>query len=570
MKSQGRFAVWVGRAPVRVGPLAVAMAAFLFLCALVVAFGGKEARDTAGALGVLVGTSTAGILFVRRSRLFSGRERLGWTLVGIGLLTAGSGVLVVGVVFALGYNPPAFGWPDLFFIGAYAIMITAFSVLPHTHGSRDQRLRMLIDGLIGAVSIGALLWVYAISEVTHDLETAALSTRVIGAAYPFLDLTVVSIAMIVLLRRSAYRFDLSLGLFTMGVAAQVAGDIAFFASAGFGSFDDAEPLYTVNLFAVAAFFASAYVLMPSTSNREYADRTPPLWISIAPYVPALGMLVVFVLNTYRVGGGEVNLILLTGMILVGLLVIARQTLAIVENRTLVEQQRDALVSTISHELRTPLTAIVGFTDLLVDGGAAMSDAEQADMLEIVRNQADYMSRIVSDLIMLARGDDDLQLEVARTSLEDLVVSSIQASGVPAGSVTVECPERLEGFIDPDRIQQVIVNLLTNAARYGGPQRLVRVTKDGADLAIEVHDDGQGVPRRYEVRIWDRFERGPNRLNAAIPGSGIGLAIVEAIAVKHGGSAGLRTSEILGGACFVVSLPGRAVSATTRSKASLPK
>lgn len=533
------------------------MGAILLLCAIVVIFGSKDARDAAGSLGVLIGSSVAGVLFIRRARAFTGRERLGWTLVGAGLLCAATGVLVVALLYVAGYNPPAFGWTDLFFVATYLVMIAAFGVLPHTQGSPFQRWRMVIDGLIGAVSVGALLWVYVISDLTHNLEGAAMTSRAIGVAYPFLDLAVVSMAMIVLLRRSAFRFDLSLGLFAVGVGAQVAGDIAFFSSAVAGSFADAEPFYLINLLAVAAFFASAYVLAPNVAGREYAERNPPFWIVVAPYLPALGMLIVFVADTYLAGSEGVNLVLLAGTILVGLLVIARQTIAIVENRAIVEQQRDSLVSTISHELRTPLTAIVGFTDLMVEGH--VSQREQADMLSIVRSQADYMSRIVSDLIMLARGDDDLDLEVSRVSIRDLVVASIQASGIDSASIAIDCPDNLEGFVDPDRIQQVVVNLLTNAARYGGPNRLVRVGKDGADLTVEVHDDGPGVPRRYEVRIWDRFERGPNRLNATIPGSGIGLAIVEAIALKHGGSAGLRTSEVLGGACFVVTLPGRAVS-----------
>ena len=558
MNSNGRAAGWVGSARTRLGPGAIAMGIFLLLCMAVVAFASKDARDAAGSLGVLVGAFVSGILFIRNGRAFSGRERAGWTLVGAGLLVAATGVLVVGTLFLSGYNPPAFGWPDLFFIATYALMISAFTVLPHTSGSPFQRLRMLIDGLIGAVSIGALLWVFVVSDLTHDLETAALSTRLIGAMYPFLDLALASIAMIVLLRRSAYRFDISLGLFTLGVGFQVAGDVAFFASAGIGSFADAEPFYLVNLLAMLMFFASAYSLAPSTTGREYADRNPPFWIVVAPYAPAVGMLVVFIMDIY-LSGNEANLVLLIATILVGLLVIARQTIAIVENRTIVEQQRDQLVSTISHELRTPLTAIVGFTSLLTEEASAMPKEERREVLSIVASQADYMSRIVSDLIMLARGDDDLQLEISRTGLRQLVTDSIRASGVPEYSVAIECEQSLEGFVDPDRIQQVVVNLLTNAARYGGPTRLIRVVKDGADLTIEVHDDGPGVPRRFEVRIWDRFERGPNRLNATIPGSGIGLAVVEAIAVKHGGSVGLRTSEDLGGACFVVALPGRAVS-----------
>jgi signal transduction histidine kinase len=119
------------------------------------------------------------------------------------------------------------------------------------------------------------------------------------------------------------------------------------------------------------------------------------------------------------------------------------------------------------------------------------------------------------------------------------------------------------------MQQVLINLLTNAARYGGPHRLVRVVATGSDLVLEVHDDGEGIPRRYEVRVWDRFERGPNRLNASVPGSGIGLSIVLAIADAHGGTANYRRSERLGGACFEVYLPGRAsITADTRQLAEL--
>ncbi|MFO7700727.1 MAG: ATP-binding protein, partial [Acidimicrobiia bacterium] len=66
-----------------------------------------------------------------------------------------------------------------------------------------------------------------------------------------------------------------------------------------------------------------------------------------------------------------------------------------------------------------------------------------------------------------------------------------------------------------------------------------------------------IPRRHELRVWERFERGPNRLNAAVPGSGIGLAVVQAIAQAHGGTARYVRSADLGGACIIVTLPGRA-------------
>jgi signal transduction histidine kinase len=558
MASASRAPQWNSESDVRFGGYAIAMFAFLSICGLLTIVGSQEAADTAGVLGVLVGSAITGLLFLRNARHLSGRERLAWSLVGTGILAAATGVFAVAAVFAAVGDAPAYGWTDFFFFAAYSFMLAGFIALPQTQGSPFQRTRMIIDGLIGAVSIGALLWAFVLSDLMHDLEGLSASTRVIGAMYPFLDLVVFTAAMLVLLRRSAHRFDIRLAFFTVGVSAQVFGDVMFLASARAGSFDEAQPLFIANLIAVAAFFAAAYLLKTSTIQREYADRNPPLWTVLAPYLPAVGMLSVFVVHTYQSSTLTANGVLLTATILVGLLVIARQSIAIVENRSYIEQQRNTLVSTISHELRTPLTAILGFVEVLQDQGGTMSPAEESGMLDIVHSQAEHMSRIVSDLIMLARGDtNEVQLVVEPVFMTDLVEASISTSGVSAKSVTVDCPSNLTGFVDSARVQQVLVNMLTNAARYGGPHSLLRVGVTGSDLLLEVHDDGEGVPRRFEVRVWDRFERGPNRLNASVPGSGIGLAIIEAVANAHGGSASYRSSEELGGACFFVTLPGRA-------------
>ena len=109
-------------------------------------------------------------------------------------------------------------------------------------------------------------------------------------------------------------------------------------------------------------------------------------------------------------------------------------------------------------------------------------------------------------------------------------------------------------VDADRLQQALTNLLTNAVRYGGDQVVVHTRVDGKDLVIEVHDNGPGVPTRYESMVWQRFERGAHRLDAVTPGLGIGLAIVRAVAESHGGVAHYRESEILGGACFSLAIP----------------
>jgi signal transduction histidine kinase len=83
--------------------------------------------------------------------------------------------------------------------------------------------------------------------------------------------------------------------------------------------------------------------------------------------------------------------------------------------------------------------------------------------------------------------------------------------------------------------------------------------ENRDLIFEVHDNGAGVPTRFEAMIWQHFERGAHRLDAIKPGLGIGLSIVQAVAESHGGRADYRASERLGGACFSLTIPGCVVA-----------
>jgi signal transduction histidine kinase len=540
---------------VRFGRLAIVVLVLLALSAVVTIFGSKDAADAAGAIGVMTGTGVAGWLFICRARVLEGRERLGWTLVGVGMAIASLGVLVVGLVYFIQGDAPAFGWTDIFFLVTYTFVIVGAAVLPQVQGSGMQRVRMVLDGLIGAVSIAALFWVFLLADLTSDLSDSSLLTQVIGAVYPFLDLAILTVAMSVLLRRSRHRFDVRVALFSVAVFFQVLGDITFFAAGQAGSFQDVNPVYWINLLATAFFITSAAFVAQPSVGREYADRNPPLWTQVGPYLPAFGMLAVFVYEVARRSDMVSDTVLLAAVIIVGLLVIARQGVSILENRATIEEQRDLLVTTISHELRTPLTAIVGYVELFAEDPETLTEDQRA-MIEIVHEQADYMSTIVSDLIMLARGTKaGLELDIETVAVDELAMSSVHASGIGDDTVVVDGVPGLMVAVDASRMQQVLVNLLSNAARYGGGQRRLRVVSDGSDVTFEVHDNGSGVPRRYEERIWERFERGPNRLNAVTPGSGIGLAVVRAIAEAHGGTTAYRTSEFLGGACFSVWLPG---------------
>ncbi|MEN8239892.1 MAG: hypothetical protein ABFR53_11920, partial [Actinomycetota bacterium] len=195
------------RPDLQFGPAAFAMFAFLAVSGTITVLGESDLVDIVGVSSVFGATTISGLLMLRNAAALDGQERLAWSLVGAGLLAAAGGVFSVAAVFVIAGDAPAFGWTDLFFFAAYALMIGGFAALPHTQGSTLQRWRMVIDGLIGAVSIGALVWVYFISDVMQDFGDLSPVERVIGAIYPFFDLLVFTVALLVLLRRSTFRFD---------------------------------------------------------------------------------------------------------------------------------------------------------------------------------------------------------------------------------------------------------------------------------------------------------------------------------------------------------------------------
>jgi signal transduction histidine kinase len=99
-----------------------------------------------------------------------------------------------------------------------------------------------------------------------------------------------------------------------------------------------------------------------------------------------------------------------------------------------------------------------------------------------------------------------------------------------------------------------VNLITNAVRYGGSEILVTAARNGQVVEFAVHDDGEGVPSKFQSEMWGRFERRSQKGNMSVPGSGIGLSVARDLVAAHDGTIGYRTSELLGGACFAFSSP----------------
>jgi two-component system sensor histidine kinase KdpD len=226
-----------------------------------------------------------------------------------------------------------------------------------------------------------------------------------------------------------------------------------------------------------------------------------------------------------------------------------------------EALRGTLLSSVSHDLRTPLAAITGAATTLRD--QAVDEGTRRELVEAICDESVRMERLVGNLLdmtRLASGevvarrewipvDELVGAGLSRT--EGLLSRHHVRTAIPAA------PELVS--VDPILVEQLLVNLLENAARHTPPgtEVLVRASGGPPGLQLEVSDRGPGISSGDEERVFERFHRGGR---ATGQGAGLGLAIARAIAEVHGGT--LRaTARTGGGASFRLTLPGGGVSPT---------
>jgi two-component system OmpR family sensor kinase len=219
----------------------------------------------------------------------------------------------------------------------------------------------------------------------------------------------------------------------------------------------------------------------------------------------------------------------------------------------------------SHELRTPLTSIRGYAEIF-DLGARERPEDLATAMHHIREEADRMTLLVDDLLLLARLDRERPLAMEPTDLVPLVGRAVAAGRAAASGhpVTLVTPAEVVVPGDADRLRQVVDNLLANALRHSpaGAAVEVRVATASDAVTIEVADHGPGVPVADRERIFEPFYRADSSRARATGGAGLGLAIVAAIARAHGGTVGVEPngngsdegSEEGSGARFWVRLP----------------
>jgi signal transduction histidine kinase len=225
----------------------------------------------------------------------------------------------------------------------------------------------------------------------------------------------------------------------------------------------------------------------------------------------------------------------------------------VEAERTINRAKDAFIAGLSHELRTPLTSIYGFAEILTDGGVQGPEAT-AETAQIIANEAAEMTRMVDDLLAASRLDSTgVEIEMERTNVRDVV----EAAVTPFARAGMEVVwEPTNAFVDTDaaRLKHVLINLLSNAARHGGPECGIEVTEGDGVVDIEVWDNGAGVPEDQVDRLFDRFVHAGDA--PLLTGSvGLGLAIASRLTALMDGS--LRYQRFGAKTYFVVTVPASA-------------
>jgi PAS domain S-box-containing protein len=222
--------------------------------------------------------------------------------------------------------------------------------------------------------------------------------------------------------------------------------------------------------------------------------------------------------------------------------------------------KDEFLATLSHELRTPLNAIQGWATLLRDRKVSAQDYERG--LETIERNVRTQAQIVNDLLDMSRIiSGKVHLEVQPLHLHEVVSNAIETVRQSAVAKSIRIQAMLDSRIglvrgDPNRLQQVLWNLLSNALKFtpGGGRVQVVLERVNSHVEISVEDSGIGIPAEFLPYVFDRFRQGDPSTTRRYGGLGLGLSIVKSLVELHGGSVRVKSPGENQGSTFIVALP----------------
>jgi CheY-like chemotaxis protein len=228
--------------------------------------------------------------------------------------------------------------------------------------------------------------------------------------------------------------------------------------------------------------------------------------------------------------------------------------------------KDEFLTTLSHELRTPLSAILGWTRIL--RAKKLGPERIAHGLEVIERNVLSQTRLIDDLLDVSRIiTGKLRLSVRSVNLSKVIEAAIEAMRPAADAKEIQIeftrslvPGEDDAIGDPDRLQQVVWNLVSNAIKFTPARGAVSVdlSRDAAQFSIRVRDTGKGIPPDFLPHVFDRFRQADSSMSRTHSGLGIGLAIARHLVELHGGAITAESEGDGLGATFAISLPAVAL------------
>ncbi len=226
-----------------------------------------------------------------------------------------------------------------------------------------------------------------------------------------------------------------------------------------------------------------------------------------------------------------------------------------------DQAKSDFLSIASHELRTPMTSIKGSLSLLTNGVMGKLEPQAEKLLRIAEMETDRLIRLINDLLDLAKIEaGKFPLAGAWVSWDETVLKTNQSllglSSTAKVNLYAAPTPHLEVFIDRDRMQQILTNLISNAVKFSpdGGTVYIEVGRTGnGELLVQVRDEGVGIAHEDQELIFQKFRQSSSPENPIVKGTGLGLTIARALVEEHGGTIGVA-SEKGKGATFYFTLP----------------
>ena len=513
-----------------------------------------------------------------------------WRLLGSAALAWGLGQIVWTYLELRGGEASVPSLADAGYLTALPLLVAGVLAFPTAPMRATARLRTLLDGLLIAASLLFLGWATVLGDAfSSDGGAPSTLERAVLLAYPLGDIVAGTIVL-VLLTRSRGRGVVHLSMIAAAVFSLLIADLGFAYKNSIDNYSTGAMVDAGWVLGWLLLLATALKPTVAELRRSDDEEEPSITRLLLPYAPLVVAAVTALI--IQVVTGEFEPFLVYTGTMIGLLVISRQIVALVENRQLnarlqatVEQlsereqelkdglrrelaaadrlraaddMKDTFLRAVSHDLRTPLTAMLGVAVTLERTRLNLPREQALDLIGMLVEKTRKLERLLKDLLDLNRLEEGVlepnrSLTDVRELVHRVVTEVDQLAGWP---IDIEA-EPIQAFIDGPKVERIVENLLLNTTRHTPPgtRVWVKALARGPDLELIVEDAGPGVPAELAGTIFETFRRGagaaPTMAHAR--GVGIGLSLVARFAALHGGNAWVD-ERWGGGAAFHVLLP----------------